>query len=438
MRRGTAFWSIFAFALLSSNLRAAERWPIALVGGTLLDLSNFGSSGSDIPDSVVLLSGDRIAAAGPRAGITIPEGAERVDVAGKFVVPGLIDGFAGLNSQAQANAYLYMGVTSIVGAGGERRGELKLDARPSPHIYALDAVESLAELEAAAKRGIKVAVVYFPVPPELIRPLVERAKTLGVATIGVLGRTPYPAAIDAGIQAFVHTSRYSLELAPAEMRAAVAADPFGPPKATYYDYLTRLPADDPALGQYASVLGRARVGLIPTLSLGYLDLPGHRNLWKEPAASILDPATIHLPADPATGDRRPEPPSTADYGPAAFSVALLRIETRYRQAGARYLAGSGTSAFGTMPGISLHTELELLVRIGLTPRQALAAATGNFRQLFGWTEVGAIAPGSRADLLVLDGNPLEDLANLKKIRRLYLDGGPVDRAELLRLPPGKR
>ncbi len=296
----------------------------------------------------------------------------------------------------------------------------------------------MADLQAAVKRGIKVALVYYPVPPDLVRTLVQRAKTLGIATIGELGRTPYPAAIDAGIQAFVHTSRYSLELAPAEMRAAVAADPFGPPKATYYDYLTRLPADDAALGRYAPVLGRARVGLIPTLSLEYLDLPGHRNLWKEPAASILDPATIHLPADPATGDRRPEPRITADYAPAALPAALLRIETRYRQAGARYLAGSGTSAFGTMPGISLHTELELLARIGLTPRQALAAATGNFRELFGWTELGAIAAGSRADLLVLDRNPLEDLANLKEISRLYLDGEPVDRAGLLRLPPDKR
>src|SRR5262249_4765071 len=146
MRRGTAFWGVVAITLLSSGLRAAERHPVALVGGTLLDLSDFGGSARDIPNSVVILSGDRIGAGGPRAGVTIPENAEKVDVAGKFVVPGLIDGFAGLNSQGQANAYLYMGVTSIVGAEGERRGKLKLDARPSPHIYTLDTVESLAEL----------------------------------------------------------------------------------------------------------------------------------------------------------------------------------------------------------------------------------------------------------------------------------------------------
>src|SRR5262245_39176995 len=192
VRRGTAFWSFLAFTLLSSHVPAAERRTVALVGGTLLDVSNFGNSARDTPDSVVLFRGGRVVAAGPRVGITIPESAERVDVAGKFLVPGLIDGFAGLNSQAQANAYLYMGVTSIVGVGDERRGKLKLDARPSPHIYGLDAVESIADLEAAAKRGIKVALVYYPVPPDLVRAIVQRAKTLGIATIGELGRTPYP------------------------------------------------------------------------------------------------------------------------------------------------------------------------------------------------------------------------------------------------------
>jgi len=85
-----------------------------------------------------------------------------------------------------------------------------------------------------------------------------------------------------------------------------------------------------------------------------------------------------------------------------------------------------------MPGISLHTELGLLHRIGLAPRQALAAATGNFRELFQWTDVGSLSAGVRADVLVLDGSPVEDLGNLKAIARLYLAGEAVDRAGLLR------
>ena len=58
-----------------------------------------------------------------------------------------------------------------------------------------------------------------------------------------------------------------------------------------------------------------------------------------------------------------------------------------------YLAGSGAPVDGSMPGISLHTELELLVRLGLSPREALAAATNNYALQFGWNELGLVAPG---------------------------------------------
>src|SRR5262245_39748028 len=101
VRHGAVLWCVLTFALFSPNVPAAEQRPVAVVGAPLLDLSDFGSSAHDIPDSVVLLRGERIVAAGPRATIAIPESAERVDAAGKFVVPGLIDGFAGMNSQAQ-------------------------------------------------------------------------------------------------------------------------------------------------------------------------------------------------------------------------------------------------------------------------------------------------------------------------------------------------
>ena len=65
---------------------------------------------------------------------------------------------------------------------------------------------------------------------------------------------------------------------------------------------------------------------------------------------------------------------------------MLRIEEGFRRAGARYLAGSGVDAFGTLPGISLHTELAMLERIGVPRRQALAAATSNPGAVFGWKE----------------------------------------------------
>lgn len=86
-----------------------------------------------------------------------------------------------------------------------------------------------------------------------------------------------------------------------------------------------------------------------------------------------------------------------------------------------------------MPGISLHTELELLVRMGLSPREALAAATNNYALQFGWNELGLIAPGRRADILVLDADPTASIWNARRINTLLLDGNIVDREALLRL-----
>ena len=87
-----------------------------------------------------------------------------------------------------------------------------------------------------------------------------------------------------------------------------------------------------------------------------------------------------------------------------------------------------------MPGIALHLELRLLTQIGLTPRQALAAATSNVGEVFRWPRVGQVKPGFDADLLVVDADPTVDIRNLEKIRMVLLAGEIVDRAALL-VPP---
>ena len=86
-----------------------------------------------------------------------------------------------------------------------------------------------------------------------------------------------------------------------------------------------------------------------------------------------------------------------------------------------------------MPGVSLHTELELLVRLGLSSREALAAATNNYAIQFGWNELGLVAPGRRADILVVDGDPTESVWNARRISILIVDGEVVDRDALLNL-----
>jgi Amidohydrolase family len=434
---------------------------IAFVGGTVVDVSAFGRGTGDIRDSVVIVQNGRITAVGTRRATKIPRDAEAIDATGKFIVPGLHDVFATIDNQAYANAFLYMGVTGIVAnqAPSSRRDGLFLTGTPSPRVYRMATVQgfdntgltpaprSIADLMTRGRRmasaeltsrvddlasgGVKVLLLQYSLLPEQLRVVAAHARDIGLATIGELGATTYPEAIAAGVRAFVHTSRYSLELAPPDIRAKVAALPFGPPRIPYYEYLVSLKGDDPAVARYAATLGTSGVMLIPTLSLSYLDLQGHRNPWTEPAARLLDPADLNLPADPKSGER-PVSANPRDAFPPGFGEHLLVLEARYCKAGARYLARSGTDALGTMPGISLHTELELLVKVCLTPRQALAAATANVGAAFAWRDVGQIRAGYHADLLVLDADPTADIANVKRIDRVMVAGALIDRAALLR------
>ena len=433
----------------ASGIPAAQSRYLVLEGGTLIDVSHFGKSEADTQGAVVVIHDGRIVAAGSRDKVKIPANARRVDVSGKYIVPGLTDGFAALGNQAQANAYLYMGVTSIVGlpGGDVRRPPLFLNARPGPRIYRLEdvgfewgrddnprefsEVETTKQIDVLAKASVKVLLISYVITPERTRQIVRRAHELGLATIGELGFTSYHEGVAAGVDAFVHTSRYSLEIASPEMHNAVANAPFGPPRTEFYRFLVGLDLEDSKLRRYAAFLGSSRAALIPTLSLEYLDLPEHANPWKEPVAAILDPKDIHLPANPLTGNREAQAEDPADAVPPGFSQQILRIEEQYRRTGAKYLTGSGTTAFGTMPGISLHTELQLLTRIGLTPRQALAASTGNFGEIYRWQKVGEVKAGYNADLLVLEENPVKDVNNLKKIRMVILNGEILDREKLL-------
>jgi hypothetical protein len=185
---------------------------------------------------------------------------------------------------------------------------------------------------------------------------------------------------------------------------------------------------------------------MPTFSLYYVELPDHRNLWKEPAAELLNPSRMFHPTDPATGEMTYPLPSWSRHLPGAgqrwmeadeqkkadqTAMRMWRVNQSIFSAFPHYLAASGADALGTMPGISLHTELEMLVRLGLSPREALAAATSNYAGQLGWTELGQITPGRRADILVLDGDPTVNVWNARNISTLILDGNVIDRDGLL-------
>jgi len=457
--------------------RLSPAAPMVLVGGTVVDVREWGRSAKDLPDAVVVLRDGRIVEVGSRMAVTIPKGARVVDCTGKFILPGLIDGFAGMNSQGQADAYLYMGVTTIVAVSDAKRGAVDFSASPAPHLYLMDSVGSTDNWSLLAKRpewALKLRVVDHPRelnPEETLHQLndtarlgtraiwlghnitaanaqwvIARARQMGLATYGEFIATPYRIGIEAGVDALPHMGRYELGVIPEELQRPLADAPEGPAAATAYDYAERLPPTHLQLREYAHFLASHHAALMPAFSISYSLLPEHRNLWKEPAAALLDPARVYEPVNRATGE--------IDYPLALWTRRLPGMGQRYVEEGLRkkagqsalrllrlnetlfaayphYLAASGAPVRGALPGIGIHTELELLVRLGLSPREALAAATNNYSLQFGWNELGLIAPGRRADILVVDGDPTQNIWNARRISGLILDGNWIDREQLL-------
>ena len=458
--------------------RATANPPLVLAGGTIIDVTQWGESADDIHDAVIYIRDGRIAAVGPRASLPIPKGSKVIDCTGKYIIPGLIDGFTGMNSQGQASANLYMGVTTVVASGDDQRGHIDQHANPSPHLYLVDSIgstddwsllinrpewaqklkdpsgrpvelspdDTARQLTDTAKLGTRVLWLGHDLTAANTQWIIEHAHQLGLITYGEFISTPYRVAIEDGVDALLHMSRYELGVIPDELQQPLMDDPEGAANRTAYGYSERLPATDYRYRNYARFIALHHTALIPTLSLYYLRLPDHRDLWKEPAAQLLDPKDLFMPADRSTGELKyPLSPWTRhlpNYGirwmegsaqrkADVEAAKLWAINRTIFEAGPHYLAASGASAFGTMPGISMHTELELLVRLGLSPREALAAATNNYAEQFHWNELGQIAPGRRADILVLDADPTVNIWNARRITNLLVDGNEIDREGLL-------
>jgi hypothetical protein len=453
--------------------------PLALVGGTLIDVSNWGRAARDLHDSVILIDQGKIVAVGTRTDLPIPPNTRVVDCAGTFLIPGLIDGFAGMNSQSQANAFLYMGVTTVVASADARRGHIDMAANPRPNLYLLDSIgttddwslligqpgwtpklregshpaelspdDTARQLEDTARLGTRVVWIGGNITAANTQWIISHAHQLGLVTYGEFIATPYTVGVESGVDALLHMSRYELGVIPDELQRPLVEDPSGSAANTAYDYAEHLPPGDIHVRTYARFIATHHAALMPTFSIYFLRLPDHRNLWQEPAASLLDPAGLYDPPDRTNGEMT-YPLSTwikrlPAMGQRYFTdgqrkkadqtaMRLWQINETIFNSSPHYLAASGAPVMGSFPGISEHVELEMLVRLGLSPREALAAATNNYALQFGWNELGLIAPGRRADVLVLDSDPTANVWNTRRITALIHDGNVVDRESLLRL-----
>ncbi|MFZ0746127.1 MAG: amidohydrolase family protein [Terracidiphilus sp.] len=453
--------------------------PLVLAGGTLIDVTDWGRSAKDLQNAIVIVNDGRIVAVGSRADLSIPKGARVIDCTGRYLIPGLVDGYAGMNSQGQANADLYMGVTTVVARSDSEHGHIDFSANPRPNLYLVDSIgstddwsllighndwtaklkvgahpvelspeDTARQMNATLRLGTRVLWLGWDLTAINSQWIIAHAHQLGLVTYGEFVSTPYSVGIEAGVDALLHMGHYELGVIPDELQGPLVDDAYGPAAATAFDYAQHLPPTDEHLRAYARFLASHHAALIPTFSIYFPSLPGHRNLWHEPAAALLKPSNLFDPPDRATGEM--------DYPLAPWTRHLPAAGQRWLEEGQRkkadqaamrlweinetifaayphYLAASGAPVMGSMPGVGMHTELEMLVRLGLSPREALAAATNNYELQFGWTEVGQVAPGRRADILVVDGDPTENIWNARRISTLILDGNVLNRDALLNL-----
>jgi len=439
---------------------------IAIVGGTLIDLSNYGRSANDIADSVVLIDGEKIVAAGPASQIAVPPGVSRVDAHGRFVIPGLIDGWGAMRAQSFANAYLYEGVTTVyvptVLPDGGGDGELKIlrNASPGPRLFLgapmtgyseigadpsdkpmlnhrlhdrrLSNEQLIARIDSLADQGYRGLTISYDVWPDQVDVIVAEARRRGLATLGEPAFTSAPYAIHAGIDTLLHDDHYTTELAPAEAKLA-RADNLSDVGAVNRAVFAIDPASS-AVTDYGTQLSKAHTTLMPTLVLeataNSLDVP---NPWSAPSAALIKAADLDNPVDPVTGASGwlAAIPTEKREHVREFGRHKEALDARFYQLGAKFLAGSAATSYGVMPGSGLHREIALLHRIGLSPREAVAAATANFAAVYPWQDVGRIEPGRAADILILDADPRTDISAVDQIGTLVFKGAIVDRNRLL-------
>lgn len=475
--RNCVAW-VGGLSLLCSSV-GAQPVELVLAGGTVVDVSAWGRSARDLPDAVVVIIEGKITAVGPRAEVPIPKNARVIDCAGKYLIPGMIDGFAGMNAQGQASAFLYMGVTTVVARSDAKSGHVNLAANPKPHLYLMDSIgttddwslligqkgwtarlrqngkpaelspDDLArQLADTARLGTRVVWLGQNLTAANTQWIAAHAHQMGLVTYGEFAATPYRVGVEAGVDALVHMGRYELGAAPDELTRPLAQDPYGSAASTAYDYAAHVPTTDVRLRSYAKFLAQHHAALMPTLSTYFLRLPGHRNQWSEPAAELLDPSGLFNAPSRTTGEltypiaqwARRLPGTTQRWMQEGQrkkadqdALRLWQVNQVLFSAGPHYLAGSGSPIDGAMPGIGEHVEMEMLVRLGLSPREALAAATNNYSLEFGWNELGQILPGRRADIVVVDGDPTVNIWNARRISAVVLEGNVLDREALLRM-----
>lgn len=425
---------------VSTGCRRLPPDGTALVGATLID----GSGGPALPNAVVVVRRGTIESVGVRADFLLPPQTIEVEATGRWIVPGLIDAHAHVARWALPR-YLAWGVTTVRDVHGTldtileirrevNRGELAgpriytagamIDGVPSTYADALPAPDAKAarkRVDQLVNAGVDLIKVYTRVDPALLRPLLDEASTFNTPVTGHLGLTDAVTAANLGIASIEHMSGVP-EAASADASAFYAAHRQGF-FAGWTAFERAWPSlDSTALGRVAQALAAKRVAVIPTLVLhdtfSRLDNP----------AMLQDSMLRFVPEEELRRWNVPGMIARAGWKTADFEAfrrarpnqdLFLRL---FAAAGGNIAAGTDAANQLLIPGYSEHRELQLLVAAGLTPREALLAATRNGALLLGVDTLGLIAPGEAADLVILTRDPMSRIQNTLAVEQVMVRG----------------
>ena len=433
---------------MSVGLVARAQPPSAAQTLLLRDVRLIDGSGAPPREHVSLLLRDgRIEEIGG-AGMAVPKDAMVRELAGKTVMPGLISahshlglivddaessatGYTPENVTAQLKQFERYGVTTIMSLGLNR--DLVYELREEQRGGRLGGATILT-----AGRGIGVPGGAPPLPAsadQIYRPAtVDEARRdvdelaahqadivkiwvdKGHGTIPEMSPAMYKAVIEEAHEKNLRVAAHEYALKDAKQLVADGVD-----------VLAHSVRDQVVDDAFVQAMKDHHVWYIPTFTVDesfyiYAERPAfmHTTFFQEAAGPQL---TAKLNSD-AYAEKVMGDPQTEQHV-SDFTTGQKNLKKLFK---AGVLVGFGTDSGalpGRIPGFSEHRELELMVGAGLTPMQAITAATGENAKLLHMTDRGTIAVGKRADLLVLDGDPLIDIRNTRKIVAVYHDGRSV-------------
>jgi imidazolonepropionase-like amidohydrolase len=428
---------------------------VAITGVTVVDVEQ----GRHLRDRTVLVRGGRIASVDPAARARVPAAARRVDGRGRYLMPGLWD--MHVHVSGIPDRYLPLLLAHGVTGAREMHEPMGLDSlrawrraiadgrRPGPRlVFAGPLVDgegsrwpgaAVAATPEAGRRlvdslragGADYVKVYNLLRPEVHAAIAARAREVGLP---VDGHAPQlvgmAAASDAGQRTLEHLppDDVRLECSPrgAELRAARGATTVRPPA----EWARALEAsqDSTRCTAFWARLARNGTWVTPTIVNDLTrQLPAVARARSDRWRWVPD--SVRAVFDSVTRAAAPGDTVLAANARMRWGLATL---PRMRAAGVRLLAGTDcTTARVNVCGPALHDELALLAAHGLTPAEALRAATLEPARVFGATDtLGTVAAGRVADLVLLDADPLADVRNTTRIRAVIAAGRLYDRRAL--------